>query len=635
MTYLLFSKRPFLFIVIPLLLGVCVGDLTQFIPRSIQCLLILFSIGLFVKDNHPVRRLHYLFFTFLCIGSIHYSTSTDAEVQCEKLDLMNAVPVLIQNVQKKKNKYLLTGVLNVAEVQAQILIHLKDTCEILPGPGSIISLSSVIVEPDRARVPGGFDYRKYLLNKNIQFVSYPRCHNVVLEYEKDNWIRGIGFKLNAVLLDKIDSIFSGSQSKAVVKGILLGFKDDMESSDRQMYSSAGIGHVFAVSGMHVGMVYLFCWPLLFFRSCGPACRIIMPIVLMVAVWLFILASGSTPSAIRAGLMITLYELGRIQYRQVDKWNILAFTAFLAICFNAHVIFEIGFQFSYLALIGIITFYPIASNWFKSKNILLRWAYSTIVLSVSAQLTLLPLSLYYFGNMSPYFWLSSLVAMFVVQVNFVLSGVSLMLPDVSILTMLTVDIINYLFTFLNDFIKVVMTFPYASVFWKPSSEQLYLGYFLLIGCVVLRVSKLHVKVIKTFLVALLVFFGVVQWLECGRESTELLVFANPQLSLQLKTGKIRQDIQCDHLNNAGFRNFIGNISVSIVDASSKACQRDAELLLIKEEPQSFDFLSELRSLNHVILCGRMNWRKLKYIKDWCAKNQIRFSDTRRGYVKIKL
>jgi len=125
-------------------------------------------------------------------------------------------------------------------------------------------------------------------------------------------------------------------------------------------------------------------------------------------WIFVFISGFSPPVKRATVMFTFVIIGNGIRRPVNIYNSLTASALFLILLNPNVIFDVGFQLSYLAIFGIVLIQPALNNIFELTNPILKWSWSLFTVSVAAQLTTFPLGLFYFNQFPNLFWLSNFV-----------------------------------------------------------------------------------------------------------------------------------------------------------------------------------------------------------------------------------
>ncbi len=260
--------------------------------------------------------------------------------------------------------------------------------------------------------PESFDYRAYLANKNIFHTHYltTQKYRVVRKgkpslFDPLHW--GITIRSHGKRL--LRDHFTDEKSLAIASALLLGVKDWIDEDLRDAYAGAGAMHILAVSGLHVGIVYTFLSYLFqLFRL--KKRRILTTTIAVLILWLYALITGFSPSVVRAVLMFSFIEVAKLFRRQNITYNSIGASAFLLLLYNPNYVFEVGFQLSYLAVIGIVFLYPRWSSLWEPDSWILRRAWELSVVSVAAQLATFPLAIYYFHQFPNYFLLTNLIVL---------------------------------------------------------------------------------------------------------------------------------------------------------------------------------------------------------------------------------
>lgn len=318
---------------------------------------------------------------------------------------------------------------------------------------------------------------------------------------------------------------------AVVTAMSLGDKSGISTLLKSVYSRAGASHVLALSGMHLAIIYvILSWgvmramlwlhavpdllweklpvernerlknaikKLLCLQPSEQALRNITSVVIMLMIWFYVILVGMSPSVVRSALMLTVYGLSRMLFRKTDTISVLAITAFVTLMLSPQSLFDVGFQMSYLAVLGIGVYMPRLMqivfkedvNWsedaptFTMKNALM-WVYSSLALSFSAQIMVMPLVAYYFHSLPCYGLLSSLVvsvtAMLIVGISLFFLMALYLMPI--FICESVAYILNAVTHFQNVFLERITALPFAVVedihinFWQL------LIIYLLIYCV---------------------------------------------------------------------------------------------------------------------------------------------------------
>ncbi|UCS93760.1 ComEC family competence protein [Echinicola marina] len=257
--------------------------------------------------------------------------------------------------------------------------------------------------------PKEFDYRGFLANKQIyhsQFVGKSlSVLGKVNEQPIYSWISNI--RDNAMIV--IDREIKDGQVAQVLKAFLLGEKQDLDEALSDAYVKAGTMHILAVSGLHVGMIYGFFF--LFFKpvQSSQGKRLVILSVIVLLIWAYALLTGLSPSVMRAASMFTILSLAQVMSRSPSIINSLALSAVVLLVLQPFIIYEVGFQLSYAAVLGIVVLQPRIRRLWLPKNKLLYYLWEISSVSIAAQLATFPISAYYFHVFPNYGLLANLWA----------------------------------------------------------------------------------------------------------------------------------------------------------------------------------------------------------------------------------
>jgi ComEC/Rec2-related protein len=237
-----------------------------------------------------------------------------------------------------------------------------------------------------------FDYKRWM--------GYKQVHYEWVEVEE---IRKVGENVivsgtergRKWVMGRFSKIFDGAQDLALVGALVLGIRSGMPEEMKRDYADAGAIHVMAVSGLHVGIVYMILNYLLGFINSRRRGMFIMPFI-----WGFGYITGSAAAVKRAAAMFTWHHLG-----ESSVFNILFGTAFFLLVWDPYLLWDVGFQLSFSAVVGILVIHPVLNRFiqFRNKGISYLWDLTTV--GIGAQLATLPFVFYYFGRFPVYFWLS--------------------------------------------------------------------------------------------------------------------------------------------------------------------------------------------------------------------------------------
>jgi competence protein ComEC len=295
-------------------------------------------------------------------------------------------------------------------MERKILVYFKDDslCKSLEY-GDLILISGVLQTVAGPPNPYMFNFRQYLHNRQIMYQVF---------LEPGRWLRVGKAVSNPVrrwaemcrgkFLETFRKFKVEGQDFALVSALLLGSKDFLDKDIIQEFSHAGVIHVLSVSGLHVGIMYVLVDKMLFFLKRGRKGRKMHSILILGCIWAYAFITGLPTSVMRAALMFSLIAAGKMIKRSSESYNILAVAAFFQLLINPYDITQVGFQLSYVAVLGIFAFYKPLNELISPFNKLFSWVWSVLSVSMAAQLATFPLACHYFNMFPVYFLITNLI-----------------------------------------------------------------------------------------------------------------------------------------------------------------------------------------------------------------------------------
>lgn len=347
-------------------------------------------------------------------------------------------------------------------VQPLVLLYFKnDSLSQLLNRGDLLLVAASFQAPQPPKNPNVFDYKKFLQRKGISFTAYVDSHNwTLLRHAPRTTLTTKAHSLQS----HFSSLFSANglsgPEYSVITAILLGNDDTMDPELKSGYASAGVSHILCVSGMHVGIIYMILNFLMKPLDYSRRLRFLKSLLLVAAVWFYATLTGLAPSVQRSASMFTFVTLGGLMRRNVNIFHSLFASMFVLLLVNPLLIFEIGFEMSYLAVFGIVIFQPRLSSLFTPKTRIGRYVWELVCVSIAAQLSTFPLSIFYFGQFPNYFLLSNLSVMSLSFVVIVSGVVLLAVSWWPALAHAVGWILTYQIRIMNTIISTINSLPYS-------------------------------------------------------------------------------------------------------------------------------------------------------------------------------
>lgn len=303
-------------------------------------------------------------------------------------------------------------------------------------PGESIRALVRIFELEEPVNPGLFNYKAFLHRLGIY------VHGELIEgtstVEKPNRYTWTNIRL--AVHERIENLFDES-TVPLAKALLTGYKQELDREDQQYFARAGLSHIMAVSGMHVGFIVAPFWLLIpwlwQYRYGGWFGLLLLSIVLIFYAGL----TGFSPSVSRASLMAWLLTAGRLFKKMKDSINLMGVSAFILLLINPSQLFEIGFQLSFGAVIVILLLMPLAREIIPQRYLETKRGKLAMVMMISfvVQIGLYPLLVWYFGEFSIIGPVAN--ALVVPVLSFVVPMSFVLMPFTEITPSITVSVLN--------------------------------------------------------------------------------------------------------------------------------------------------------------------------------------------------
>lgn len=377
-----------------------------------------------------------------------------------------------------------------------LLIFLKNDSLRQLKYGDVVAFKGRIQKVDAPKNPHAFNYQRFLHFQNIHYQVFVNDFDnwKITASDQGNYIQGKATQIRKYFLGILEKHLTTPQELAVGNALILGYKDDLNEEIQTAYAHTGALHVLAVSGLHVGLVAWFVNILLgFFKSKSRIWKFTKMSILIGVVWSFALVTGGSPSVLRAATMFTFLIIGLSVNRTTNIYNSLAISATFLLVWNPYLLMSVGFQLSYLAVMGIVYFQPkIFRAWFI-KNSFLRSLWNLATVSFGAQIGTLPLSLYYFHSLPFFAWLSGII---VIPAATVILGSGLLLllfeSVIPTLAFLPGAILYYSIWIMNNAIFFIQKIPWSVLVGLWIGLGVVALMYILIGNIVLVLSTKNLR-----------------------------------------------------------------------------------------------------------------------------------------------
>jgi len=414
-------KFPLLVAVIPYIAGMLLEFCNQWQLPFCSLLLLLTLVCFFVCRKFfelgPGIRHGFLSMAFLSLGMIVFCLKDYRFYRHSIAGKLNSEQVITGEILEKKagtggKQQLLLDVQEirenkiVTEKTGKVVVDVSDDSQIF-HVGEIVVVNGELTAFENRNNPGEFDavyfYRSRKVSAHV-FASGETVMKIGESHSMNRYFTEWRNYLSEMMERELDGEFL-----AISKALILGDKSGLDNELMSSFSATGAMHVLAVSGLHIGLILVLFRRVLdlFSRWITRRQGILIAIVL---IWIYGGLTGASPSVMRAVVMFSILSAGQLLRRQNHPINVLALSALVLLSYDPWMLFDLGFQLSYAAMLGIFLLYrPIVDAWAPSQK-LLRMTWEGTAVGLAATIVTMPLTLFWFYQFPNYFALANLGVM---------------------------------------------------------------------------------------------------------------------------------------------------------------------------------------------------------------------------------
>ena len=482
-------RFPFLFLVIPLILGITASQYLSSFPSTfiLGVIIISFSLLFIIQKVRSGLPFVLLAFTELFSTGIYLSeTKTPPIISGETYQLTG-----------RCNQILSPGKLVISSPHLCTYLQIPDSMKVSVGDSlsGLIRLYPLQTSHNRH----DFNYNNYLQHQGIQAKGFPVGEIHKTGHSQD--LYSVCHMIRNNLATKLQQVIPDSTTYKLLAALCLGCRQEITSDTKELFQNTGTIHILAISGLHIGAIFAFflCLLRLFHFKSRKSRLILIPLI-----WFVACITGLSPSACRAATILSFITIGEVFKQETIPLNAIAAAAFFSLLINPELLYSVSFQMSYAAYTGIILIYPLMR--IKKMHKFFRPLYTLLCISFSAQVMTLPIMAYYFHSISLNSIFINLIA--VPAASFLLYGgiILLALPEfISFYLSYIIIGLTHLFIFsLQLFSKIVINLPDL----YPTATHVILFYLIIVLVIIYLITrKRHVlKFICYSMSILLVFHG---------------------------------------------------------------------------------------------------------------------------------
>ncbi len=423
---IVWSKIPFLRMLIPLLLGITLGLFSKIHPYIFWIFglaILIFWISFFISNRLDKKYLKGICYmsTLMLLGLVLVTISKrhwminyyNQKLTKSDLLIIKITEPLVEKRQSLKTfgevKFIKSNE-GIRKVNGKIVLYFAKCIKAKKLKyGDIVIIRNNIQQLKDAPNPFEFSPKDYLGYRAI----YESC------YLKESHWKKVNIKQT---FDIVDNCYKAREyclrvfkqnglegdEFAVASAMIVGFEDELKPEIISYFSASGAMHLLSVSGLHIAFVYIILSFMLKPLERFKKGKFVGFIICIFVLWFYAIVTGFSAPVVRSAIMFSMVVYAKSFNKYLNMFNVLGFAGFFILIFDPLSIADVGFQLSFLALLSILIIQPIISELYFSKNWVIQKSWEITSVSISATIGTIPLTFYYFHQFPNYFLLVNLL-----------------------------------------------------------------------------------------------------------------------------------------------------------------------------------------------------------------------------------
>ena len=494
----------------------------------------------FFKNRKFITLCSLLLFFSIGVFSNLINNDKNASTYFEKYATKNQTSIL--QIKKKLkstayyNKFEATLIqVNNIKTIGKILVNIKkDSLQKQIHIDDKIVTKSSLVTILKPKNPNQFSYKNYLAHQQIYKQVFLTDNQFLIKRDDKFSLARIVENSKNAIKGSLNNYSFSKDELSILYALFLGEKQLISDELKSNYSKAGVIHILAISGLHVGIlviIFLFLLKPIEYLKNGVTHKLLITIILL---WSFAIFTGLSASVVRAVTMYSFVAIGQLINRKTPIYFSLITSMLVLLLIKPLFLFDVGFQLSYCAVFSIVWIQPTLRKLYKPKYKIVKYFWDLITVSTAAQLGVLPLSIFYFNQVPGLFLVANLVVIptlflvLILGIATIISSLFFSLPE------LFIRLFSWLISSLNSFVSWVSN---QEVFLL---KKLYISSFLMLCIYAIIIASILIIKKRTIKRFVFLSFGIISFqfvfiLEKHQKNNtrELLVFYKPKTSIVVK------------------------------------------------------------------------------------------------------
>ena len=503
------------------------------------------------RDRH---KKSFAFGAFVCLTSISFGAlftnlhnEERQEIHYLKLETENLpITFRIKGVLKPSlysEKYSIV-ILNIGDQPAygKALLNVSKNNSISRLDVDNIYITKAILKPiPKALNPHQFNYNSYLEKQYIYKQLHTTTAQLFLLNTKKHTIYGYADAIRKHINTSLSSNNFSTDELSIINALILGQRQDLSKNITTDYINAGAIHILAVSGLHVGLILLILNYILKPLHRFKRGKLIAGILIIIFLWCFAIIAGLSSSVTRAVTMFSIVAIAMHLKRPTNIYNTLAISVLILVLFKPLILFDVGFQLSYLAVIAIVSIQPMLVNLWTPNYYITRKLWDVFTVTLAAQFGVLPISLFYFHQIPGLFFIANLIIIPFLGLILGLGLLVIALASLDILPHLLADFyggVIYLMNVLMAWISQQEAFLIKGIYF--GLFEVFSGYLIIVFMVGYFKNNAY-KWLRLTLVSIVIFQCVLIYSEFKTSNSNFTVFHKSRYTILGKKENKRLEI----------------------------------------------------------------------------------------------
>ena len=387
--------------------------------------------------------------------------------------------------------------------------------------GNIVAWRASLDEIGQMGNPGEMDYASHMLHtQGIRYQQHLTEDRLrIVGYSPTLMTRMTNMRRDLQLKVFNSQLSPGSQQFVVT--LILGNSNFIDKATRQEFSAAGVAHVLALSGLHVGFIALIIWWLMFPLDYLGLKKVRL-VITLAAIVLFAVFTGLSPSVVRATVMIGFVFATQVFHRRSISLNALSMAALVILVFTPAALYSVGFQLSFITVAAVLLFAKVPS-WLESKYQVVNSVYSTVIVSIVAMLATVALSAHYFHTVSLMSVLSNLLILPVLPIFMILGALFLLVIAAGLHWPLLDWGLDAIYRYIHWVASAVNAIPLSHINGVYVSTFGVIAYFIIMTLVVLWLYRRNYRYLLGAGCGLIALLGHSLWIDATTPKRGLVIF----------------------------------------------------------------------------------------------------------------